>query len=344
MDKEPRKMVVEARIYFIISGAAIGLGAIWKFPYVTGSGGGAFFLLFIIFTIAIGFLMLISEFIIGRGSGKEAISADKKLAPDSLWVNIGRLGVVGCFLLLSFYCVVGGWVGFYLSLAFALQVMGKIIQGVRNYPGAIFGLVTGSPAVTLFGLAIFLLINIVVIASLESKMGIEKANKYMMPLFYLSFLSSLLFDHLTLDGAMEGVKFFLHPDFSEITSEAVLDALGQSFFALAVGFSCMVTYSSYLEKDVSIPASAGSVVMMNIFVSLFAGLAIFPAAFSFGLEPTDRTWPALYCFTDSIFPNAFRRDIFKFIFNPIFVCNPYIFIQLIRNHCCSLHRKWEAFP
>lgn len=272
-----------SKLGFILSsaGAAIGLGAIWKFPYVTGmSGGGAFFLIFIIFTLLIGLPMLISEFIIGRGSGKEAISAYKKLAPDSLWVNIGRLGVVGCFLLLSFYCVVGGWVFIY-SL---LSIPGKVIQDGANYP-ELFGQVTGSPAITIVGLAIFLLINIVVVA-LGVQNGIEKANKYMMPLLFIFFII-LVIRSLTLDGAMEGVKFFLQPDFSKITSEAVLYALGQSFFALAVGFSCMVTYSSYLDKDVSIPASASSVVFMNIFVSLFAGLAIFPVVFSFGLEPAE---------------------------------------------------------
>ncbi len=272
-----------SKLGFILAsaGAAIGLGAIWKFPYVTGmSGGGAFFLLFVIFTLAIGMPMLISEFIIGRGSGKEAISAYKKLAPDSLWVNIGRMGVVGCFLLMSFYCVVGGWVLIY-SL---MSVFGKVIVDGADYPG-LFGYVTSSPAVTILGLGLFLLINIIVIA-LGVQNGIEKANKYMMPLLFIFFII-LVVRSLTLDGAMEGVRFFLQPDFSNITSESVLYALGQSFFALAVGFSCMVTYSSYLDKNVSIPSSAGSVVFMNIIVSLFAGLAIFPAVFSFGLEPTE---------------------------------------------------------
>ncbi|KAA9017038.1 sodium-dependent transporter [Niallia endozanthoxylica] len=281
MEKRTEKW--SSKLGFILSsaGAAIGLGAIWKFPYVTGmSGGGAFFLIFVIFTLLIGLPMLISEFIIGRGSGKEAISAYKTLAPNSLWVNLGRLGVVGCFLLLSFYCVVGGWV-FVYSL---LSIFGRVIQEGANYP-ELFGMVTSSPMITIAGLAIFLLVNIVVIA-LGVQNGIEKANKYMMPLLFIFFII-LVIRSLTLDGAMEGVRFFLKPDFSAITSESVLYALGQSFFALAVGFSCMVTYSSYLDKDVSIPASANSVVFMNIFVSLLAGLAIFPVVFSFGLEPTE---------------------------------------------------------
>lgn len=268
---------------FIMSsaGAAIGLGAIWKFPYVTGmSGGGAFFLLFVIFTILIGFPMLVSEFIIGRGAQKEAVSAYKKLAPNSIWVITGPLGVIGCFLLLSFYAVVGGWVLIYSIMA----VGGKVIQANTSYPD-LFGSITATPYITLIGLAAFLLINVVVI-SFGIQNGIEKANKYMMPLLFIFFIV-LVIRSVSLDGAMEGIKFFLTPDLSKMTGESALYALGQSFFALAVGFSCMVTYSSYLEKNVSIPSSAGTVVAMNIFVSFLAGLAIFPVVFAFGFEPTE---------------------------------------------------------
>lgn len=278
---EQRKEQWSSKLGFIMSsaGAAIGLGAIWKFPYVTGmSGGGAFFLLFIIFTVLIGLPMLISEFIIGRGAGKEAVSAYKKLAPQSAWPWIGRLGVAGCFLLLSFYSVVGGWVLVYSGLS----VGGKIIEEGASY-SAQFGSIVGSPAVTIIGLLLFTIVNIVIVAS-GVQNGIEKANKYMMPLLFIFFIV-LVIRSLTLEGAMEGVSFFLKPDFSSITGESVLYALGQSFFSLAVGFSCMVTYSSYLKKDVSITSSAASVVSMNIFVSLLAGLAIFPAVFAFGHEP-----------------------------------------------------------
>lgn len=272
-----------SKIGFILAsaGAAIGLGAIWKFPYVTGmSGGGAFFLIFVAFTLLIGLPLLISEFIIGRGSGKEAISAYKKLAPNSLWVWVGRIGVLGCFLLLSFYSVVGGWVLVYSGLS----ISGKIIAEGASYPD-LFGSIIGTPWITILGLLIFSLINILVI-SLGVSNGIEKANKYMMPLLFIFFII-LVVRALTLDGAMEGVKFFLAPDFSKITGKSILYALGQSFFSLAVGFSCMVTYSSYLKKDVSLTSSASAVVGMNIFVSLLAGLAIFPVVFAFGYEPAE---------------------------------------------------------
>src|SRR5699024_3039090 len=246
------------------AGAAIGLGAIWKFPYVAGmSGGGAFFLFFVLFTLLIGLPMLITEYIIGRGTGKEAISAYKKIAPDSFWVWIGRLGVVGCFLLLTFYSVVGGWVLIYS----AMGIPGQIIKTGADY-GALFGSVTADPAITLLGLAIFTVLNVLVIA-LGIKNGIERANKYMMPLLFIFFII-LVIRALTLDGAMEGVTFFLKPDLSSITGESLLYALGQSFFSLAIGFSCMVTYSSYLDKDIHLTSSAGAVVSMNLFVSLLA--------------------------------------------------------------------------
>lgn len=244
------------------------------------SGGGAFFLIFVAFTILIGLPLLMSEFIIGRGAGKEAISAYKKLAPKSMSVWIGRIGVIGCFLLLSFYSVVGGWVLIYS----VMSVFGFIIGDGVNY-GALFETVIGTPWITIVGLLVFSLLNVLVVSS-GIQSGIEKANKYMMPLLFIFFVI-LVIRALTLDGAWEGVKFFLAPDFSNITGESVLYALGQSFFSLAVGFSCMVTYSSYLKKDVSIPASASTVVSLNIFVSLLAGLAIFPVVFAFGYEPAE---------------------------------------------------------
>jgi NSS family neurotransmitter:Na+ symporter len=327
-----------SKLGFILSsaGAAIGLGAIWKFPYVTGqSGGGAFLLLFILFTLMIGLPMLISEFIIGRGSGKEAVSAYKQLAPDSLWTNIGKLGVVGCFLLLSFYCVVGGWVLIYTVMSLG----GQLIENGADH-AALFGEITGSPLYTIAGLAVFLLINIVVI-SFGIQNGIEKANKYMMPLLFIFFII-LVVRALTLDGAMEGVRFFLQPDFSKITSSAVLYALGQSFFSLAVGFSCMVTYSSYLDKKTSLLTSAGSVAMMNIIVSVLAGLAIFPVVFAFGFEPTEGPG-LLFIVLPSVFSQMPFGELFLFIFLLLFLfatlTSSFSLLEIIVAAFTSEHRS-----
>ncbi|GGG27894.1 transporter [Lysinibacillus alkalisoli] len=270
-----------SKIGFILAsaGAAIGLGAIWKFPYVVGqSGGGAFFLLFVVFTMLIGLPMLIAEYIIGRGSGKEAVGAYRKLAPSSWMKQTGVLGVIGCALLLSFYAVVGGWIIVYV----ALGIFNQIIGNPMAYD-ALFGYIITTPWITILGLFVFMLLNVIVIAAGIQK-GIEKASKLLMPLLFLFFII-LVIRSLTLPNAMEGVKFFLAPNFSNITWEAVLFALGQSFFSLAVGFSCMVTYSSFLSKKESIPNAATTVVVLNILVSFLAGLAIFPAVFSFNIEP-----------------------------------------------------------
>lgn len=299
-----------SKLGFILSsaGAAIGLGAIWKFPYMTGmNGGGTFLLLFIVFTIIIGLPLLIAEFVIGRGAQKEAISAFKKLAPKSGWSIIGRWGVFGSFVLLSFYSVVGGWVLIYS----ALSIPGMIIKDGTNYE-QLFESITGNPFITIAGLGLFLIINIVVI-SFGIKNGIEKSSKLLMPLLFVFFII-LVFRSLTFEGALEGLKFFLQPDFSKITGESILYALGQSFFSLAVGFSVMVTYSSYLGKDVSLPFAAGSISIMNIFVSLLAGLAIFPVVFSFGLEPAEG--PGLLFM---ILPAAFAQMPFGEVFLSLFL-------------------------
>lgn len=295
---------------FILSsaGAAIGLGAIWKFPYMTGlNGGGAFFLLFIAFTIIIGLPILIAEFIIGRGTQQEAVSAYKTLAPKSGWSFIGHWGVAGAFILMSFYSVVGGWVLIYS----ALSIPGMIIKDSANYQ-ELFAIITGSPAITILGLALFILINIIVI-SFGIKDGIEKSSKILMPLLFVFFII-LVARAVTFEGAMEGIRFFLQPDFTKLTAANVLYALGQSFFSLAVGVSVMVTYSSYLKKDVSLPMSAVSVSFMNIFVSLLAGLAIFPVVFAFGLEPTEG--PGLLFI---VLPEAFAQMPFGEVFLSLFL-------------------------
>ncbi|WP_418301355.1 sodium-dependent transporter [Lysinibacillus fusiformis] len=300
-----------SKLGFILAsaGAAIGLGAIWKLPYVTGqSGGGAFFLIFVLFTLLIGLPMLLSEYILGRGTQSEAITAYKKIAPTKKgWAWIGRMGVLGCFLLLTFYSVVGGWIFIYSGLGVAGAVIDPAID-----PGELFGKIIGTPWITLVGLALFTLANVLVI-SLGVQNGIEKANKWMMPLLFIMFIV-LVIRAVTLDGAMEGVKFFLWPDFSNITGKALLEALGQSFFGLAVGFSCLVTYSSYLKKDVSLPNSAGSVVMLTVLVSFLAGLAIFPVVFAFDLEPA--AGPGLLFM---VLPTAFSQMPFGEVFLAMFL-------------------------
>ncbi|WP_424475560.1 sodium-dependent transporter [Oceanobacillus kimchii] len=307
---DQRKDQWASKLGFILSsaGAAVGLGAIWKFPYMTGmNGGGAFFFIFILFTIIIGLPLLIAEFIIGRGAQKEAISAYQKLAPKSIFSFIGHWGVIGAFILMSFYSVVGGWVLIY-SL---LSIPGMVITDGAQY-AELFASITGNPLLTIIGLALFIFINSFVISS-GIKNGIEKYSKVLMPLLFIFFII-IVIRSVTFEGAMEGIQFFLQPDFSKLNGENILYALGQAFFSLAVGISVMVTYSSYLDKNVSLGSSAASVSIMNIFVSLLAGLAIFPIVFSFGLEPTEG--PGLLFI---VLPEAFAQMPFGELFLSLFL-------------------------
>lgn len=299
-----------SKIGFILAsaGSAIGLGAIWKLPYVTGiNGGGAFILLFLIFSLLIGFPLLLGEFIIGRSTQKEAISAYKHISPGTKWHWVGYLGVVTCFILLSFYSVIGGWIIQYIIYSLTGQMGG----GTVNYE-ALFNESVSNPLFALGAQAIFLIITIVIVAK-GVQQGIEKASKFMMPALFILFII-LIVRSLTLEGAMEGVTFFLKPDFSNLTSQGILYALGQSFFSLSVGVSVMVTYSSYLSKNESLVQPAFSVVVMNLFISIFAGLAIFPAVFSLGFQPTEG--PGLLFI---VLPSVFEQMVFGHVFLILFL-------------------------
>lgn len=271
-----------SKLGFILAaaGSAIGLGAIWKFPYVAGtSGGGVFFLIFLAFTLLVGLPLLLAEFVIGRSTQKDAIESYKEIAPNTTWHWVGRIGMLTSFILLSYYSVVGGWVVLYVFKA----ITGGLSGLSQEEYGQVFGATISSPFLSVFAQFVFLTVTVFVVAK-GVQNGIEKANQIMMPALFIIFIA-LIFRSLTLDGAMEGVKFFLNPDFSKVTSETILFAMGQSFFALSVGVSVMVTYSSYLPKDESLPRSAFSIVGMNLLVTVLAGLAIFPAVFAFGLKP-----------------------------------------------------------
>lgn len=303
-----------SKIGFILAaaGSAIGIGAIWKLPYVTGiSGGGAFFLMFIFFSLLMGFPLLLAEFIIGRSTQKEAISAYKMLAPNTNWAWIGKLGVFTCFLLLSFYSVIGGWIVIYLVKGLYGGVIGEGVQY-----GELFNDTIASPALTVIAQGVFLGLTILVVAK-GIQNGIEKASKVLMPALFLLFII-LIVRSLTLDNAIEGVKFFLAPDFSHITSESILFAMGQAFFSLSVGVSVMVTYSSYLSKKESLVQPAISIVSMNLVIALLAGLAIFPAVFSLGLEPAEGPG-LLFVVLPSVFDQIMFGEVFLVCFLALFL-------------------------
>lgn len=300
------------RLGFILAaaGSAIGLGAIWKFPYVAGtSGGGAFFLLFLLFTVLIGLPLLLGEFVIGRSTQQEAISAYRTIAPGTGWHWIGRLGVATCFLLLSFYSVVGGWIFTYFFRGLTGQLIGQPYE-------KLFQDVIADPIGSVAAQFVFMLATIVVVAR-GVQSGIESANRYMMPGLFLLFLV-LMVRSLTLDGAGSGVAFFLMPDFSKLSAESILYAMGQSFFSLSVGVSVMVTYSSYLGKEENLVKSAGSIVGLNLLVAFFAGLAIFPAVFSLGMKP--EAGPGLlFIILPSVFEHIPFGTVFLLVFLALFL-------------------------
>lgn len=303
-----------SKLGFILAaaGSAIGIGAIWKLPYVTGiSGGGAFFLIFILFSLLIGFPLLLAEFIIGKSTQKEAISAYRSLAPGTKWPWLGKLGVFTCFILLSFYSVIGGWIVIYLVKG----LFGGVIGDSVNY-GDLFNETIGSPWLSILAQGVFLGITVLVVAK-GIQSGIERATKILMPALFILFIV-LIVRSLTLDNAMEGMKFFLAPDFSHITSESILFALGQSFFSLSVGVSVMVTYSSYLPRRSNIIQPAFSVVSMNLIIALLAGLAIFPAVFSLGLEPAQGPG-LLFVVLPSVFEHIYFGEFFLLCFVALFL-------------------------
>src|SRR5690625_2905744 len=304
-----------SKLGFILAtaGSAIGLGAIWKFPYMAGiSGGGAFFFIFLIFTLFVGMPILLAEFIIGRGSQKDAVSAYATFAPNTSWHLVGILGMVTCFILLSFYSVVGGWILLYLFQT----LIGNLSGLPENEYGSLFNEFIADPVFAITAQFIFMAITIIVVAKGIQK-GIERASKIMMPALFIAFII-LVIRSLTLDNISEGISFFLYPDFSNINSKTILFALGQSFFSISVGVSVMVTYSSYLPKKEDLPKSAFTIVMMNIFISVLAGLAIFPAVFSFGFEPAEGPG-LLFVVLPAVFDKMPFGAFFLFIFLLLFL-------------------------
>ncbi|WP_273717041.1 sodium-dependent transporter [Alkalihalobacillus pseudalcaliphilus] len=297
---------------FATAGTAIGLGAIWKFPYIAGtSGGGAFFLLFLLFTLFIGLPLLIGEFVLGRTTGKEAVSTYKELAPKTLWPITGWIGVVACFLILSFYSVIGGW-----SLLYIFEtITGQMSQLSVEQLSSKFSELIANPWRAIGAQALFMIMTIYVISK-GVQAGIERASKIMMPAL-LILLLIIAIRSLTLEGASEGIQFLLKPEWSNISSDTVLFALGQAFFSLSLGVSVMVTYSSYVSKSQNLPLTASVIGIMNILVALLAGLIIFPGVFTFGLEPSEG--PALiFVVLPTIFNQMPLGQVFMFAFFLLF--------------------------
>ena len=270
-----------SKLGFILAaaGSAIGLGAIWKFPYNAGmNGGSVFILLFILCTLLIALPVLIAEFIIGRRGQKDPINSFKEQAPNQPWYLVGWMGMIAGGLILSFYSVVGGWVLSYLYRAVTFQLAGQELDF-----GVLFNSLIQNPWEVILAQGAFILLNVFIVRA-GIKGGIEAASKFMMPILFIFFII-LAIRSLTLDGAMEGIRFMFVPDWSYLNFDTLLLALGQAFFSLSVGITCMITYASYLSRKEKIVSSAFNVAWMNIVISILAGLVIFPAVFALGYSP-----------------------------------------------------------
>lgn len=254
------------------AGSAVGLGNIWRFPYITGqNGGGAFVLVYLLCVILIGVPLLFTEMGFGRFTKKGTIGAFKDTGANPAFMGLGAiLALLVSFFVLSYYSNIAGW------------TIGYIFKSLSGDQGS-FADFAANPMNTIPLMGLFTLITILIVRKGISG-GIEKAAKVLMPiLFLLIFIVAIR--SMTLDGAMKGVDFYLNPDFSKISGQTFLVALGQAFFSMSIGWGIMITYGSYLPKSANIVSSGVWVGLMDAGVALLAGFMIFPAVFAFGKDP-----------------------------------------------------------
>jgi neurotransmitter:Na+ symporter, NSS family len=263
-----------SRFGFIMSaaGSAIGLGNIWRFPYLTGEhGGGAFVFVYLCIVLLIGVPLLFTEIGLGRLTGKNTIGAFRATGAGPVWLGLGAvLALLVSFFVLSYYSVIAGW------------TIGYVFKTLTGSTSS-FASFAANPLYTVPLLGVVIAITISIVLGGISG-GIEKATKVLMPALFVLILVVAV-RSVTLDGAWQGVVFYLTPDFSKITANTILAALGQAFFSLSIGWGIMVTYGSYLSRQSNIITSAVWVGLMDTTIALLSGLMIFPAVFAFGKSP-----------------------------------------------------------
>ena len=275
-------------IFFATLGSAVGLGNIWKFPYLTGeNGGGAFVFAYLICVLLLGIPIMIGEFYIGRKTRKNVIGAFEKLKVKKVWKSIGYMGIATAFLIMFFYSSVAGWVYSYVFKALTgtfSQLSTKSTAEAVNFVNAQFNNTTGSlmpPIIWQF--IVMAVVSIILIAGV--KKGIEKVTKTLMPLLFALIIACDI-RALMLPEAFTGLKFLFSVDFSKLTMAVIVTALGLAFFKLSLGMGTMITYGSYFTKDNNLLGTSAKVALSDTLVSLLAGIAIFPVVFQFGMEPS----------------------------------------------------------
>ena len=275
------------------AGSAIGLGNLWKFPYVAGiSGGGLFIVFYLIFALVLGIPIMLSEMAVGRKTQLNAIGAFRSI--DKKWSFVGVLEIACAFIILSYYSVVGGWV---------MKYIGSYLTGANVSDGAAFDTFVSSPVQPVIWHLLFMAVAVIVVIGGVQK-GIETCSKWLLPLLFV-LLIGVVVRSVTLPGSTEGLKFLFVPDTALLSDpKALIDsivlAMGQVFFSLSLGLGIAITYGSYLKKDTDITKDTCTVVGLDTLMALLAGMAIMPAVFSFGMEPTGgpglifKTLPAVF--------------------------------------------------
>lgn len=271
-----------SRIGFILAatGSAIGLGNIWKFPYITGVyGGGAFVLVYLVSVVIVGLPLMIAELMIGRSSKKNPVGAFKVLhRSNSPWQLTGWLGVLSGFVILSFYSVVAGW-----AMAYIFKSMVGF-QGTADQIQSQFGALVNDPIASIGWHTVFMVLCMgIVIGGVQR--GIERWSKILMPTLFAILLGLMVYGLFFTHGGAQAMNFLFKPDFSKLSAEAALSALGHAFFTLSLGMGAMLTYGSYMRRDESIARDAITVSVLDTVIALIAGIAIYSMVFNYQMDP-----------------------------------------------------------
>ncbi|HSV97209.1 MAG TPA: sodium-dependent transporter [Spirochaetota bacterium] len=311
MSDNPEREHWGSKIGFIFAaaGSAIGLGNIWKFPSLVGAnGGGAFVFVYLVCILIVGLPIMIAEIVIGRHTAKGPVGAFKIIGAGSRWRFIGYMGVLSGFFIMTFYSVVGGWTLGYIakSLSGAINAVKDISTAEAVFDGFVRNPVEAIGCHFLFMAATMF----IVIRGIKN--GIEKWSKVLLPLL-LVILLVLVGKGLTMDGALDGLAFYLKPDFSKIEFKTIIEAMGQCFFSLSLGMGAMITYGSYLSRKEKVLGSSLQIVAFDTLAALLSGLAIFPALFAVGMTP--EMGPGL---TFNILPVVFSKMSYGTVFAAFF--------------------------
>ena len=293
-----------SRIGLILAtaGSAVGLGNIWRFPTTTGeNGGAAFIFVYIICTLLLGLPGMMSEFIVGRSGGCNAMRSYMKAGRHKLWGGIGIIGMLCAIIILGFYSVVAGWCIYYLLQA----IMGNVLGDAQTINNNFESLVGNAWIPSVMSVIFIFLTHSIVVRGVQG--GIEKASKMMMPLLFI-LLIVIICASCSLPGAWQGVEFLFKPDFSKITGKVVFEALGQAFFSISLGTACLCTYAAYFKDETNLLRSSAEIASIDCGVAIMAGLMIFPAAFSVGVKP-DAGPNLIFLTLPSVFTEAFPHPV-----------------------------------